>query len=377
MSRRGSRGFTLIEATISMMLLVIVLSLSLTILFEMKSFAERQELFALPRQTARRAIDYLSSKIMSAGDQDSPLNRSVTSPSAIMVAYNSPMGQVNACLDNVANAAIADANTDMFSINIPQGGIRLVASNWPSGGSQSAPSPLTLEYGFGCPNNAANLQAFQELTGYDAGSGQSAVLTLVSDTGSWSTYQITDYQPGANPNPCGMAIPAFSVAGNSSFPGGIDPPGGRPTLVNVTVATNQFMSFRVRQGILEQKMGLFNPNTDAPGGNFTQLLDGVQDMQVAYIYWDGTVLNGAAGFPTQAGPTTDPTVAPATDAINIRGLRITIVGISPRPIPNQIFAHQRPIDAEDHIWPAVTPADNFYRYRLTATVMIRNRMLGD
>lgn len=376
MSKRGSRGFTLIEATISMTLLVIVLALSLTVLFNMKSFAERQELFALPRQTARRAIEYLSSKIMSAGDQNSPLNRSVTSPSAIMVQYASAHGPENSCADNVADANLADLNTDIFSINLPQGGIRLNAPDW-SAGSPIAPIPLKLEYGFGCPNSATNLQDFENLTGYDAATGRSAVLTLVSSDGAWSTYQITDYQAGSNSASCGMPTPAFNVIGNSSYPGGIDPPGGRPGLANVVVAANQFMSFRVRQGSLEQKLGLIDSTIDNPGANFTQLLDSVEDMQVAYIYWDGTVLDGAAGFPTQAGPTTDPTALPAADVVNVRGLRITIVARSPRAIPNQIFSHQRPINVEDHVWPANTPADNFYRYRLTATVMIRNRMLGD
>ncbi len=62
------RGFTLLEAMVSLLLLVIVLVVAMTMLFQMRAFAERQQYFMLPRQTARRAADYLSYYFAGASD---------------------------------------------------------------------------------------------------------------------------------------------------------------------------------------------------------------------------------------------------------------------------------------------------------------------
>ncbi len=66
------RGFTLIEATISMALLLIVLLMSMTFLISMRTFSQRQEMFAQPRQSARRALDYLSYYLRGATDMNYP-----------------------------------------------------------------------------------------------------------------------------------------------------------------------------------------------------------------------------------------------------------------------------------------------------------------
>ena len=65
---RAARGFTLLEAMVSLLLLVIVLIVAMTMLFQMRAFAERQQYFMLPRQAARRAADYLSYYFAGASD---------------------------------------------------------------------------------------------------------------------------------------------------------------------------------------------------------------------------------------------------------------------------------------------------------------------
>src|SRR5450759_2982417 len=90
-SSRGPRvrlqGFTLLEAMISLLLLVIVLIVAMTMLFQMRAFAERQQYFMLPRQAARRATDYLSYYIAGASDLNyvNPLQQS---PNALITYYN-------------------------------------------------------------------------------------------------------------------------------------------------------------------------------------------------------------------------------------------------------------------------------------------------
>ena len=65
---KKERGFTLIEVTVSLTILVVVLVLSMTLLWSMQGFAKRQKQFAEPRQTARRAMDYVASKLRAATD---------------------------------------------------------------------------------------------------------------------------------------------------------------------------------------------------------------------------------------------------------------------------------------------------------------------
>lgn len=113
-NRRGEKGFTLIEATISLTLLLVVLVVSLTFLFSMRTFSQRQEMFTSPRQTARRALDYMTYYIRGAGD----LNTTQNNPNAIVVWYKQKSGSaaVQATFDNVTNTSYADAGTDMISL---------------------------------------------------------------------------------------------------------------------------------------------------------------------------------------------------------------------------------------------------------------------
>ncbi|HEX5856338.1 MAG TPA: prepilin-type N-terminal cleavage/methylation domain-containing protein, partial [Thermoanaerobaculia bacterium] len=85
-NRGPARGFTLLEAMVSLLLLVIVLIVAMTMLFQMRAFAERQQYFMLPRQAARRATDYLSYYI--AGASDLNYESSYLHPNALIMYYN-------------------------------------------------------------------------------------------------------------------------------------------------------------------------------------------------------------------------------------------------------------------------------------------------
>ena len=56
----AAAAISLSEAMVSLLILTIVMIVALTLLFSMKSFAERQQVKTAPRQTSRRAIDYLA-----------------------------------------------------------------------------------------------------------------------------------------------------------------------------------------------------------------------------------------------------------------------------------------------------------------------------
>ncbi len=62
----------------------------------------------------------------------------------------------------------------------------------------------------------------------------------------------------------------------------------------------QFISFRVRTDPadnlpkLQQKIGLFNPNTDNPGAAFVNVMENVEDLQIAYVYANGDLWNNTA-----------------------------------------------------------------------------------
>ena len=72
---------------ISLLLLVIILIVAMTMLFQMRAFAERQQYFMLPRQAARRATDYLSYYIAGASDVNY-VNSLQQSPNALITYYN-------------------------------------------------------------------------------------------------------------------------------------------------------------------------------------------------------------------------------------------------------------------------------------------------
>ncbi len=68
----------------------------------------------------------------------------------------------------------------------------------------------------------------------------------------------------------------------------------------------QVISFRVLtddvDGLpkLQQKLGLFDPGTDNPGTNFTNVMENVEDLQVAYMY-SQTAATGVNGLVWNTG----------------------------------------------------------------------------
>jgi hypothetical protein len=218
-------------------------------------------------------------------------------------------------------------------------------------------------------DDTSNMAMFKALTGCCDAFGNSPVLTLVDSKGNWDYFMITGYQKSY----CSSGY--IHVTANHGNSLGVNPPGGpaleQPAYIQVGVFYN---TFRVKNGELQQKSGLFDPGN--PDAGFVTLLNHVEDLQVAYIYDNGGIWNTATQTLTTAGqvPTQSGIAGGYPDVASVQGLRLTIVGRSDR-LPVTMLSrdkYARPA-AENH---AGGQADRFYHYRLTDTVMIRNRMLG-
>jgi len=393
-------GFTLIEVTITMGLLVIVLVLSGSLLFSMKSFAQKQQSFAEPRQTARRAIEYLSYYARGASDQVFT-SKATPAPNAIVTHYDLNGTNTQACFDNVdptANGDIADPGTDVVTLAKPNAGSsNITILDMPS----SASSEYYFGYTMGCPDNDTNMSLFKQAVGFDPATGNSSLLILFdSFTGRWQYYQITNFQQSV----CASGyVKAVANPGGSD---GTNPPGGQRVMDCTAnggiphcklTAGVQFITFRVRTANgtprLEQFAApyrLFNPAVDRPGTAFIPLLDNVEDLQVSYIFRDGSIWNSAettnryldgTGTPDHVPSQVDlsATLPGAHDAVNVRGLRVSVVARSARPLPAYVglggTGHAPPTVPPENSTAAYTPG--YYHYRLTATVMLQNRVLGN
>ena len=88
---KSRRGISLSEAMVSLLILTMVMIVALTLLFSMKSFAERQQVKTAPRQTARRAVDYLSSFVAGATDLNDRADP--PSPNAIVTWISAGSGR--------------------------------------------------------------------------------------------------------------------------------------------------------------------------------------------------------------------------------------------------------------------------------------------
>lgn len=445
MSRRSRRrrGFTLVEAMVSLTLLVVVMIVALTLLFTMRSFAERVQIVIEPRQTARRAVDYLSHFLQGATDVG------IGAQNAIVTYYNSdasnPASRVQATYDNLTGSetgnsilsagltAFGDAGTDVISILLPTGppGKYPLYPNW------LGYSPPTRDYyvGFkgGCGvgyDDAANMTAFKAVTGENGTGHSNAMLLLQDNQGLWQYFRIKAYVD-ANPATDGCAVTngwnvhiqtePGTAPPSAGGDGPLDPPGGHPGTMNdpVYLVTGlEAFSFRVMTvnnvPTLQQKPGLFDPTSDNPGTAFVPIIENIEDLQVSWLYSDGTFWQtanatydlknytapapgptptpGGSGpgptpipadcnnqciddVPWQAGPTAP---APARDITQVMGLRFSVVARS-RPVT---FGARQMSNSLLRFRPAVenrtTPGtpDDFEHFRATVTVMLKNRMLG-
>ncbi|MGC8724140.1 MAG: prepilin-type N-terminal cleavage/methylation domain-containing protein [Acidobacteriota bacterium] len=397
---RRSRGFTLVEVTIAMFILVIVLVLSGTLLVSMRSFAQKQQAFAEPRQTARRAIDYLAYYVRGASDMNFAQSATPV-PDAIVTWYQLAGTSIQASFDNVsAGSNLALPGTDIITLAKPSpGSFGVQISQWSGGTSTATAANFYVDYAQGCAQgDSQNMLDFQQLVGYNPTTGTSNVFLIQDYTGQWQYYQITNFLKSncADANSPPQIIHVGANPGKSSE---IDPPGGFHTLQcgsNAARPCNlaagmQFLTFRVANdattGIprLEEfnSSRLFNSNSDFTGASdpFTPLLDNVEDLQVAYIFSNGDIWNTSqqtlpAG--TYQGSVPSQASANQYDVQNVVGLRISVVARSASLIPTFLGGPGSKV-------PAVTPPENsaatyaagYYHYRLTATVMIQNRILGN
>ncbi|MFB3850968.1 MAG: PilW family protein [Acidobacteriota bacterium] len=379
------KGFTLIEVTVSLIILVVVMALSMTLLFSMQGFARRQRQFAEPRQNARRAVDYISGLIRAATD----MNFKANNPNAIVVWYRIGNNPTQATYNNVQNAQFAEIGTDIITIGSATSGTgRIQIADWnPPASSIPNASSLDLIWDEGCPNQDTSLQLLKEATGgcqpcANGGGCCSSVLTVYSDVdGSWTYMEITNY-PNAN-QMCNADKKVHLVA-NPGLSHDINPPGDRnvskPCYIGGGGLT--YNAFRVKRTDpndplttqLQQKRGLFDPNN--PDDGFFGILDNVEDLQFAYIYNDGTVWNDSVNLlPTnQNVPVQDMTPVDPRDVTNLVGIRISVVARANTPVSFTERAKFFRPASEDRAEDA--NRDRFYHHRMTTTVMLRNRNLG-
>ncbi len=406
---KKEKGFTLIEVSVSLLILVIVLALSLSLLFSMQGFARRQRQFAEPRQGARRAMDYISSYLRAATDG----NYNRENPNAIVVWYKIGETPTQATYNNVIDPNLAEPGTDLITFGRSEGGGNIMISQWSGGGTFSNASSIRVHFREGCPdmitggNNQLNMLKFMQVTGctgdpschtgnFPCPSCTSKVLTVVDPQGDYAFLQITGYQRSdCNPSQPFWEIDVTANPGQSQ----VNPPGDRgvscATDVTSTTAPSckigegvNYMAFRIKRdnnGIpqLQQKDGLFNPNTDNGGAQdtFVPLLDNIEDLQIAYIYNDGQIFNDgiqnlidlgySGGVPSQAN-TQAP--VPPQDITNVIGIRVSVTALANTPVSfterAKFFRPASEDRAEDQ------NRDRFYHYRLTNSVMLRNRNLG-
>ena len=462
-----ARGFTLLEAMVSLLLLVIVLIVAMTMLFEMRAFAERQQYFMLPRQAARRAVDYLSFYFAGASDVNY-VDSTHASPNALIMYYNLNGTLTQASYNNltgnpgdepgngsrvipanppliptaIASTNFGDIGTDIITMVTPfDPGRYLVWAPFPALGPGV---DLWFNYRVGCAtSDAANLTAFRAATGDDGVTG-SALLMLVDKDGSWSYVRIPEsgYHPDGLCSDLGPTFKNIHVTADtaSTVPAPPNPGGGILSLADpVYLVTGlQVISFRVLtddvDGLpkLQQKLGLFDPANDnpypavgSPLPRFTNVMENVEDLQVAYMYSQAAAAGGAGApdgslvwntasqtidgaapgcaglpgpgcathIPFQAGPSFTAAL-PALDISNAIGVRVSVTGRSPllplaaqkltdvdvkEPFATTSSQHFRPV-SEDHTWtpdpvhPTWPLYDQFDHYRATATLLLRNRI---
>ena len=392
-SRSGSRGFTLMEAMVSLAVLVIVMVLTLTLVFSMRAFAERLNTRLVPRQTTRQAINYLSFHVQGAAD----LNYVQNNPNALVMwrTGSSSGSLVRVSYNNLttAQSSYGDAGTDIITLGVITNPVSISVVSWPGLAGAAA---LDLNYTAGCSSgDSANLAAFKEATGFDGTT--SPILTLVDSAGNWIYYQITSAASSCAAAGGTNRTIQVAMAGAS-----VTIPTGHVELVAPVslMAGVRYVSFRVRDGNLQQKQGFFDPATDAPGTAFSSIVADVEDLQVAYVYGAApdsanpnvyiynTATNAipdpiggvaTGGVPPQAGLLSSATPT-AWDIANVLGLRVSITSRSEARFTTRQIS-ERVAETLNNFRPAVEDrtkgtVDGFDHYRVTTTLMIRNRTPG-
>jgi Tfp pilus assembly protein PilV len=361
-------GFSLTELLVTMAGLTIILTVSAQLLFETRRAAVRQQFQVETRQLARAAVDYVHFMVRGASD----LNYSgdIPFPAALLTLIGENPNQTRqVSYNNVTDADLGDLGTDIITIARAEDSLTSEPAGWSD--FDSSANSATWQFSWSCPDTAANLQAFQRLVGYNPTTTISRWLLVADETGGWRFYQINGFGASDCPGAMGTIV-AGSVPPNSNgylepLDATLAPLANRPRL-RLGVG---WVTLRVRDGWLEQKNEIFDPATDDPGTAFVQLLPNIEDLQIAYLFRDGTLWNNAPGRTLAAGIPTQGNTGIATDAANVLGLRVTITVRAPEAAPGESRDRFRPLPAEDHV--PTAGADRFYRYQTSGIVLLRNR----
>lgn len=437
MSRRSNRGaaggFTLVEILVVVASLGMILWMVGSLFFPMRQAAERQRLQVEARQAARGAVDYVSYILRGATD----LNYAATprNPAAVLtyawrgdpdpaVAPTNPTCPGDgACVqlsfnDVAAGSKLGTEGTDIITVATQQDSRRIAGGRaWPVPYDNASFQYWVFTDGCSLANpDVANLNAFKQLTEDPADNTRSRLLIVMNQDPTngmpWFFYRITDYlaTDGFNTSTCsnpqcvigGFAAPqpCFKVQAQPSDAAALNPPGGvrlSPGF-NALVAGTQFTTLRVCRGWLEQKTGSpFDPAADAncdalPAGaefpaweakaGWSPLLPNVEDLQIAYLYLNGEVWNSPARTLSGTEGCTDGVPLATSDAAtnvydvsNVVGFRITVTARSSVAVVGGGKQPQPPPSAEDHDTTAA-PADTYFRYQVSSTVLLRNRAAG-
>lgn len=419
---RSRRGFSLVELLVVLMMLGMILLVVGQLFFPMRTAAERQRFDVEARQTARAAADYLAFCLRGATDSN-PLS-TVRNPMAVMtwIVGKKPGNTdfpgcpgdndcVQVSFNNVTNPALADLGTDILTVGQLDEPFAALAARWP-GFTSGANAHFFFD--LGCPDDNENLAKFKALTGFNSSTGWSRPILFVDEEGNSIFGQITDYKDGQNATSCSAPDPTKCTDVNNALlpclwmvfsPNDqtVNIPGGQRDLCSAAdcdkylVGGVAFRSLRVCEGWLQQKNGIFDPVADANCGagsaGWTSLLPNVEDLQIAYVFANGEVMNTAtaslAAQPTAGGCVVNPFGVPCQglqtdaaavyDVTRIVGFRITVIGRSSVELPLGVARMGR-IPAEDHV--VLTqprqnvPAgpDRYFRSIVSANALIRNRV---
>lgn len=401
-SSKRQSGFSLVEFLVVVAALGMVLWIFGQLFFPMQKLATRQRLDVEARQTARAALDYLHYLLRGSGDMNSsaPGNRT---PALFLTWACSGAGSGTAAqvtYDNVANANLADIGTDIITFGRASLSAPVLLSPTANFAGDQSPTASHFSYNEGCKadgsGSAANLALFKQVTGaHDVGGvQQSEVMTVFNPlTGAWGFYRITSYDDGNNGDSCTVTKRWLSIIANATTvqrvqPYSSPPAGGACNGFPLAQLNNpqlvpgmRFYTLRVRNGWLEQKMGIFNPNTDNPGTAFVQILPNVEDLQIAYLFSNNQIRNNLTTnrLPSAQQYVPGVSVGAGFDVLDVWAIRFTVTVRSTAEVPGGLNKDNIQPVAEDHDPKTDTPAkvkDNFYHVQLTGTATLRNRTPG-